>query len=178
MATSELQQVLKQVDGGLPTELWVAPPTKMDEHQLTEEGIYNIFGTSGARTEMPGCSCIGNPKRGGNQFDCCIYINSGPNRLGQGADVFLASSELAAVSAALGKDSTMSEYLEYMSSINTMSENIYRYLNFNEIEEIYRGLGSRKKCSFNQRTRCRIKSRTQEVFVTKQYFFCYFRPIF
>ena len=57
-------EVLKQVDGNLPTRLWVAPPTKMDEHQLTEEGIYNIFGTSGARTEMPGCSlCMGNQAR-------------------------------------------------------------------------------------------------------------------
>ena len=130
-------EVLKQVDGGLPTRLWVAPPTKMDEHQLTEEGIYNIFGTSGARTEMPGCSlCMGNQARvAANSTVVSTSTRNFPNRLGQGADVFLASSELAAVSAALGKIPTMSEYLEYMSSINTMSENIYRYLNFNEIEE-------------------------------------------
>ena len=130
-------EVLKQVDGGLPTRLWVAPPTKMDEHQLTEEGIYNIFGTSGARTEMPGCSlCMGNQARvAANSTVVSTSTRNFPNRLGQGADVFLASSELAAVSAALGKIPTMSEYMEYMSSINTMSENIYRYLNFNEIEE-------------------------------------------
>ena len=130
-------EVLKQVDGGLPTRLWVAPPTKMDEHQLTEEGIYNIFGTSGARTEMPGCSlCMGNQARvAANSAVVSTSTRNFPNRLGQGADVFLASSELAAVSAALGKIPTMSEYMKYMSSINTMSENIYRYLNFNEIKE-------------------------------------------
>ena len=130
-------EVLKQVDGGLPTRLWVAPPTKMDEHQLTEEGIYNIFGTSGARTEMPGCSlCMGNQARvAANSAVVSTSTRNFPNRLGQGADVFLASSELAAVSAALGKIPTMPEYMKYMSSINTMSENIYRYLNFNEIEE-------------------------------------------
>ena len=98
-------EVLKQVDGGLPTRLWVAPPTKMDEHQLTEEGIYNIFGTSGARTEMPGCSlCMGNQARvAANSTVVSTSTRNFPNRLGQGADVFLASSELAAVSAALGK---------------------------------------------------------------------------
>ena len=100
-------EVLKQVDGGLPTRLWVAPPTKMDEHQLTEEGIYNIFGTSGARTEMPGCSlCMGNQARvAANSTVVSTSTRNFPNRLGQGADVFLASSELAAVSAALGKNS-------------------------------------------------------------------------
>ena len=130
-------EVLKQVEGSLPTRLWVAPPTKMDEHQLTEEGIYNIFGTSGARTEMPGCSlCMGNQARvAANSTVVSTSTRNFPNRLGQGADVFLASSELAAVSAAIGKIPTMSEYMQYMTGIDTMSESIYRYLNFDEIEE-------------------------------------------
>ena len=130
-------EVLKQVDGSLPTRLWVAPPTKMDEHQLTEEGIYNIFGTSGARTEMPGCSlCMGNQARvAANSTVVSTSTRNFPNRLGQGADVYLASSELAAVSAALGKIPTMPEYMKYMSEIDTMSDEIYRYLNFDEIAE-------------------------------------------
>ena len=129
-------EVLKQVDGALPTKLWIAPPTKMDEHQLTEEGIYNVFGVSGARTEMPGCSlCMGNQARvAPNSTVVSTSTRNFPNRLGQGANVYLASSELAAVSAALGKIPTMDEYMSYMGNINTMSDNIYRYLNFNEIE--------------------------------------------
>ena len=129
-------EVLKQVDGPLPTKLWIAPPTKMDEHQLTEEGIYNIFGTSGARTEMPGCSlCMGNQARvAPNSTVVSTSTRNFPNRLGQGADVFLASAELAAVCSALGKIPTMDEYLVYMQSLDTMKGDIYRYLNFNEIE--------------------------------------------
>jgi aconitate hydratase 2/2-methylisocitrate dehydratase len=122
-------EVLKQIDGPLSTRLWIAPPTKMDEHQLSEEGIYNVFGVSGARTEMPGCSlCMGNQAR-----VAPTSTRNFPNRLGQGANVFLASSELAAVSAALGKIPTMTEYMQYMGTINTMADSIYRYLNFNEI---------------------------------------------
>ncbi|HBW84238.1 MAG TPA: aconitate hydratase B, partial [Gammaproteobacteria bacterium] len=129
-------EVLKQVDGNLPTRLWVAPPTKMDEHQLTEEGIYNIFGTSGARTEMPGCSlCMGNQARvAPNSSVVSTSTRNFPNRLGQGANVYLASAELAAVSSALGKIPTMDEYMEYMSSIDTMKAEIYRYLSFDEID--------------------------------------------
>jgi aconitate hydratase 2/2-methylisocitrate dehydratase len=129
-------EVLKQVDGGLPTKLWIAPPTKMDEHQLTEEGIYNVFGVSGARTEMPGCSlCMGNQARvAPNSTVVSTSTRNFPNRLGQGADVYLASSELAAVSAALGKIPTMEEYMSYMGNIDTLADSIYRYLNFNEIQ--------------------------------------------
>ena len=129
-------EILKQVDGLLPTKLWIAPPTKMDEHQLTEEGIYNIFGTSGARTEMPGCSlCMGNQARvAPNSTVVSTSTRNFPNRLGQGADVFLASAELAAVCSALGKIPTMDEYMVYMQSLDTMKGDIYRYLNFNEIE--------------------------------------------
>lgn len=129
-------EVLKQVDGALPTKLWIAPPTKMDEHQLTEEGIYSIFGVAGARTEMPGCSlCMGNQARvAPNSTVVSTSTRNFPNRLGQGANVYLASSELAAVCAALGKIPTMEEYMGYMEKLNTMSGDIYRYLNFNEIQ--------------------------------------------
>ena len=109
----------------------------MDEHQLTEEGVYNVFGVAGARTEMPGCSlCMGNQARvAANSTVVSTSTRNFPNRLGQGADVFLASSELAAVSSAIGKIPTMDEYMSYMDEINTMSDSIYRYLNFNEIED-------------------------------------------
>jgi len=129
-------EVLKQVDGSLPAKLWIAPPTKMDEHQLIEEGIYSIFGVAGARTEMPGCSlCMGNQARvAPNSTVVSTSTRNFPNRLGQGANVYLASSELAAVCAALGKIPTMDEYMSYMEKLNTMSGNIYRYLNFNEIQ--------------------------------------------
>ncbi|MDP6653011.1 MAG: bifunctional aconitate hydratase 2/2-methylisocitrate dehydratase [Gammaproteobacteria bacterium] len=130
-------EVLKQVEGALPTRLWITPPTKMDEHQLSEEGVYNVFGVAGARTEMPGCSlCMGNQARvAAESTVVSTSTRNFPNRLGQGAKVFLASSELAAVSSALGKIPTMDEYMHYMSSINTMADDIYRYLNFNEIED-------------------------------------------
>ena len=130
-------EVLKQVDGGLPAKLWIAPPTKMDEHQLSEEGIYNVFGVSGARTEMPGCSlCMGNQARvAPNSTVVSTSTRNFPNRLGQGANVYLSSSELAAVCAALGKIPTMDEYMSYMGNINTMADSIYRYMNFNEIAD-------------------------------------------
>jgi aconitate hydratase 2/2-methylisocitrate dehydratase len=130
-------EVLKQVEGGLPTRLWIAPPTRMDEHQLTEEGIYNVFGVTGARTEMPGCSlCMGNQARvAPNSTVVSTSTRNFPNRLGQGANVFLASSELAAVSAALGRLPNREEYLGYMKNIDTMAGSIYRYLNFDEIAE-------------------------------------------
>ena len=130
-------EVLKQIDGGLPTKLWIAPPTKMDEHQLSEEGIYNVFGVSGARTEMPGCSlCMGNQARvAPNSTVVSTSTRNFPNRLGQGANVYLSSSELAAVCSALGRIPTMEEYMGYMSNINTMADSIYRYLNFHEIAD-------------------------------------------
>ena len=130
-------EVLKQVEGGLPTKLWIAPPTKMDEHQLSEEGIYNVFGVSGARTEMPGCSlCMGNQARvAPNSTVVSTSTRNFPNRLGQGANVYLSSSELAAVCSALGKIPTMDEYMGFMANINTMADSIYRYLNFHEIAD-------------------------------------------
>lgn len=129
-------EVLQRVEPPLPTRLWIAPPTKMDEHQLISEGVYSIFGVSGARTELPGCSlCMGNQARvAPNSTVVSTSTRNFPNRLGQGANVFLASSELSAVSAALGRIPTMEEYMAHMKPIDTMADSIYRYLNFNEIE--------------------------------------------
>ena len=120
----------------LTTRLWIAPPTKMDEHQLMEEGYYSIYGVKGARTEMPGCSlCMGNQARVAPRSTVVsTSTRNFPNRLGEGANVYLASAELAAIAAVIGKLPTPEEYQAYASKINSMSAEIYRYLNFNEIE--------------------------------------------
>ena len=120
----------------IKARLWVVPPTKMDEKQLIEEGIYNIFGVSGARTEVPGCSlCMGNQARVlANSTVVSTSTRNFPNRLGDGANVFLASAELSAISAVLGKLPSVDEYHKYMGDINPLSDEIYRYLNFNEID--------------------------------------------
>ena len=104
--------------------LWVVPPTKMDEKQLMEEGIYNVFGTSGARTELPGCSlCMGNQARVlANSTVVSTSTRNFPNRLGDGANVFLASAELAAISSIIGKLPTPEEYQKYMEDINPLSD--------------------------------------------------------
>jgi aconitate hydratase 2/2-methylisocitrate dehydratase len=122
---------------GTKARLWVVPPTKMDEKQLMEEGIYNIFGTSGARTELPGCSlCMGNQARVlANSTVVSTSTRNFPNRLGDGADVFLASAELAAIASVLGKLPSPEEYLKFMKEINPLADDIYRYLNFNEIDQ-------------------------------------------
>ena len=122
---------------GTKARFWVVPPTKMDEQQLMEEGIYNIFGVSGARTEMPGCSlCMGNQARVlANSTVVSTSTRNYPNRLGDGADVFLASAELSSVAAVLGRLPTPKEYLEFMDEINPLSEEIYRYLNFDQLPE-------------------------------------------
>ncbi len=119
----------------VPTRLWIVPPTKMDEHQLKEENYYEIFEKSGARTEVPGCSlCMGNQARvEDNATVVSTSTRNFPNRLGKGADVFLASAELAAISSILGYLPSIKEYQKYMEEINTMGPEVYRYLNFNEI---------------------------------------------
>ena len=121
----------------LPTRLWIAPPTKMDAHQLTEEGYYSIFGRAGARTEMPGCSlCMGNQARvADNTTVVSTSTRNFPNRLGNGADVYLASAELSAVAAILGHIPSVEEYMEKVKGIEPMAADIYRYLNFHEIAE-------------------------------------------
>jgi aconitate hydratase 2 / 2-methylisocitrate dehydratase len=121
----------------IPTRMWVAPPTKMDQAQLMKEGHYNSFALAGARTEVPGCSlCMGNQARvRPNSSVFSTSTRNFPNRLGKGADVFLGSAELAAVVAILGRIPTLPEYLEYTKSLNPTDSTIYRYLNFNELDD-------------------------------------------
>ncbi|MBD2215252.1 bifunctional aconitate hydratase 2/2-methylisocitrate dehydratase [Nostoc linckia FACHB-104] len=122
--------------GEVKTRLWIAPPTRMDEHQLKEEGVYSVFGAAGARTEMPGCSlCMGNQARvadGTTVFS--TSTRNFNNRMGKGARVYLGSAELAAVCALLGRIPTVQEYLDIVAKkINPFADNLYRYLNFDQI---------------------------------------------
>jgi aconitate hydratase 2/2-methylisocitrate dehydratase len=121
----------------VPTRMWVAPPTKMDKSQLMQEGHYNSFALAGARTEVPGCSlCMGNQARvRPNSTVISTSTRNFPNRLGKGANVFLGSAELASVAAILGRLPTREEYLKYTASLDPMADEIYRYLNFNELPE-------------------------------------------
>jgi len=129
----------KVLDGitSLPTRMWIVPPTKMDAHQLMEEGHYSVFGKAGARTEVPGCSlCMGNQARvADNSTVLSTSTRNFPNRLGNGANVYLASAELSAVTATLGYIPTMAEYMERMKSFEADSADIYRYLNFDRIPD-------------------------------------------
>ena len=127
--------------GNLSTRLWLSPPTKMDQHTLMEEGYYNIFGAAGARMEMPGCSlCMGNQAR---VADGATVLSTStrnfPNRLGTGANVYLTSAELAAVGAIVGRLPTPAEYMEYAKDLNSMSAEVYRYMNFDQIESFQKG---------------------------------------
>ena len=129
-------KLLEAAGSALPTRMWVAPPTKMDAAQLSDEGYYNIFGRAGARMEMPGCSlCMGNQARVADKSTVVsTSTRNFPNRLGTGADVFLASAELASVAAVTGKLPTVNEYFEYAKQIDSMSGEIYRYLNFDQMD--------------------------------------------
>ena len=129
-------KLLEAANTSLPTRMWIAPPTKMDAAQLTEEGYYNIFGRAGARMEMPGCSlCMGNQARVAEKSTVVsTSTRNFPNRLGNGANVYLSSAELAAVAALLGKIPTVAEYMEYTAKLDPMAEDVYRYLNFDQIE--------------------------------------------
>ncbi|EGT5659877.1 bifunctional aconitate hydratase 2/2-methylisocitrate dehydratase [Cronobacter dublinensis] len=123
--------------GQLPTRLWVAPPTRMDAAQLTEEGYYSVFGKSGARIEIPGCSlCMGNQAR---VADGATVVSTStrnfPNRLGTGANVYLASAELAAVAALIGRLPTPDEYQQFMSQVDKTAVDTYRYLNFDQLNQ-------------------------------------------
>ena len=129
-------KLLEKVPGGvLSTRLWIAPPTRMDERQLMEEGFYNTYGKAGARTEMPGCSlCMGNQARVAPNTTCVsTSTRNFPNRLGQGANVYLASAELASVAAVLGKLPSPEEYQQYAAQIDSMSADIYQYLSFDKM---------------------------------------------
>ena len=124
-------------EGSLPTRLWICPPTKMDAAQLVEEGYYSIFGKVGARTEMPGCSlCMGNQARVKDKSTVVsTSTRNFPNRLGKGANVYLASAELAAVASLLGKLPTPEEYATMLKPVDTTAADTYRYLNFDQLPE-------------------------------------------
>lgn len=122
--------------GSVDSRFWICPPTRMDAHTLMEEGYYNIYGKVGARTEMPGCSlCMGNQARvlaGATVLS--TSTRNFPNRLGDGANVYLTSAELATVGGILGRLPTVSEYMEYATKIDSMASDVYRYMNFDQIE--------------------------------------------
>jgi aconitate hydratase 2/2-methylisocitrate dehydratase len=119
------------------TRMWICPPTRMDEQLLMEEGYFSIFGKAGARTEMPGCSlCMGNQARvepGSTVLS--TSTRNFPNRLGDGSNVYLTSAELAAIGALLGRLPSPAEYLEFATKIDSMADEIYRYMNFDQVIE-------------------------------------------
>ena len=121
----------------LPTRLWISPPTKMDQKMLLEEGYYGILGRTGARMELPGCSlCMGNQaqiRQGATAVS--TSTRNFPNRLGINTRVYLASAELAAVSALMGKIPTTQEYMVQVQKLNSISSDVYRYMNFDQIQE-------------------------------------------
>ena len=137
-------KLLEKSKASLPTRLWLVPPTRMDQYQLTEEGYYGIYGRAGARMEMPGCSlCMGNQARiKANSTAVSTSTRNFPNRLGDGADVFLASAELAAVASILGRLPSVEEYMSYAADLDSMSGEVYRYMNFNEIESYQKAAAS------------------------------------
>ncbi|MFT7824720.1 MAG: bifunctional aconitate hydratase 2/2-methylisocitrate dehydratase [Sulfurimonas sp.] len=131
-----LGEVLKG-EGPVKSKLWVVPPTKMDEKTLTEEGYYAVFGTAGARTEVPGCSlCMGNQARvADNAIVFSTSTRNFDNRLGKGAQVYLGSAEVAAVAALLGRIPNKEEYLEIVNKkiTDANKESVYKYLNFDQV---------------------------------------------
>lgn len=133
--------------GGIPTRLWIAPPTRMDEAQLRDEGVYSTFGVAGARTEIPGCSlCMGNQARVADK--ATVFSTSTrnfDNRMGRDARVYLGSAELAAVCAKLGRMPTPAEYLETVGNKLANTAEIYKYLNFNQMTEYAGALDKVKK---------------------------------
>ena len=134
------------------TRFWICPPTRMDAHTLMEEGYYNIYGRVGARTEMPGCSlCMGNQARvlAGTTVLSTSTRNF-PNRLGDGANVYLTSAELASVGGILGRLPTPAEYMDYASKIDSMASEVYRYMNFDQIESFQQSAAQGKLIAAQQ----------------------------
>ncbi|MBG58181.1 MAG: bifunctional aconitate hydratase 2/2-methylisocitrate dehydratase [Porticoccus sp.] len=134
------------------TTFWICPPTRMDAHTLKEEGYYKIYEKVGARTEMPGCSlCMGNQARVNPGVTVLsTSTRNFPNRLGDGANVYLTSAELASVGGILGRLPTTAEYMEYANKINSMSSDIYRYMNFDQIASFQKGADEGKRIAAEQ----------------------------
>ena len=134
------------------SRFWICPPTRMDAHTLMQEGYYNIFGKVGARTEMPGCSlCMGNQARvlaGATVLS--TSTRNFPNRLGDGANVYLTSAELASIGGILGRIPTPAEYFTFASQIDQMAEEIYNYMNFNQIESFQKAAAKGQLIAANQ----------------------------
>ncbi len=145
-------KLLEQNTKPLETAFWLCPPTKMDEHTLKEEGYYEIYSRNGVRTEMPGCSlCMGNQAR--VEAGATVLSTSTrnfPNRLGDGANVYLTSAELAAVGGILGRLPTVEEYMEYASKIDSMSDEIFKYMNFDQIASFQKGADEGKLIAATQ----------------------------
>ncbi len=145
-------KLLDNNSNAISTRLWLAPPTKMDQKQLMDEGYYNIFGRAGARMEMPGCSlCMGNQARvAANSTVLSTSTRNFPNRLGDSANVYLTSAELASVGAILGKLPTPAEYMEFAKNIDAMADDIYRYLSFDQIKSFQDAAEEGKRISAEQ----------------------------
>ncbi|PPC94948.1 MAG: bifunctional aconitate hydratase 2/2-methylisocitrate dehydratase [Methylotenera sp.] len=133
--------------GNIPTRLWIAPPTRMDENQLRDEGVYSVFGVAGARTEVPGCSlCMGNQARVADK--ATVFSTSTrnfDNRMGKDARVYLGSAELAAVCAKLGRMPSHAEYLETVGNKLQNTAEIYKYLNFDQMPDYSESMAKAKK---------------------------------
>ena len=140
-------KLMESNKAGLKTRFWMSPPTKMDQHTLMEEGYYNIYGRNGVRTEMPGCSlCMGNQARVADGVTVLsTSTRNFPNRLGTGANVYLTSAELAAVGGIIGRLPTVEEYMEYANKIDSMSDEIFRYMNFDQIASFQKGAEEGKR---------------------------------
>ncbi len=130
-------KLLENYDGQLNTRLWIAPPTKMDEKKLIDEGFYSVYSKVGARTEMPGCSlCMGNQARvADNSTVLSTSTRNFPNRLGKGANVYLASAELSAITAIEGEIPSRETYLKYYNNIDNKKDEIFNYMNFHKLDE-------------------------------------------
>jgi aconitate hydratase 2/2-methylisocitrate dehydratase len=130
-------KILEQSGKQVPGRLWIVPPTRMDQAELTEEGYYGTYGKVGARTEVPGCSlCMGNQARvADNATVVSTSTRNFPNRMGAGANVFLASAELASVCSVLGRIPSLEEYGRYMQNLESQAEDTYRYMNFDQLSD-------------------------------------------
>jgi aconitate hydratase 2/2-methylisocitrate dehydratase len=130
-------KILDQFGKQVPGRLWVVPPTRMDQAELTGEGYYSIYGKAGARTEVPGCSlCMGNQARVADKATVVsTSTRNFPNRMGADSNVYLASAELASVCSVLGRIPTLAEYAGYMAELGKQDDDTYRYMNFDQLPE-------------------------------------------